>query len=89
MQYDFSSLLDQIYEGILAAVPWQRFAEGLRAALEARNVFITLHHDHDGGQDVFVSASEPECSATTGPSSAPFSSSAVHCQSAVPSIRKS
>lgn len=60
MQYDFSSLLDQIYEGISAAVPWQRFAEGLRAALEARNVFITLHHAHDGGQDVFVSASEPE-----------------------------
>ncbi len=59
MNDDFSDLLGLIYEGISTAVPWQGFAEGLRIALEARNVFVTLHHDHDDGQDVFVGAGEP------------------------------
>lgn len=60
MNDDFSDLLGLIYEGISTAVPWQGFAEGLRIALGARNVFVTLHHDHDDGQDVFVGAGEPE-----------------------------
>lgn len=59
MNHTFSKLLDLIYEGVSAELPWQAFAEGLRVALEARNVFITLHHDHHGGNDVFFGAGEP------------------------------
>lgn len=55
----FSDLLGLIYEGVSGEVPWRGFAEGLRVALEARNVFITLHHDHDDGHDVFVVTGEP------------------------------
>jgi len=56
---NFSTLVGLVYEGIAEVVPWQRFAEGLRVALEARNVFVTLHHADDGGSDVFVVAAEP------------------------------
>lgn len=59
MNDTFSDLLGLIYEGVSAEVPWQGFAEGLRVALDARNAFITLHHDHESGNDVFVGAGEP------------------------------
>ena len=59
MNDSFSALTDLIYEGVSDAVPWQGFAEGLRVALGARNVFVTLHHADDGGHDIFVGACEP------------------------------
>ncbi len=59
MSERFSALTDLIYEGVSDAVPWQGFAEGLRVALGARNVFVTLHHADDDGHDIFVGACEP------------------------------
>lgn len=55
-----SPLLALVYEGTCEATPWQSFAKGLRAALEARNVMITLHHVEAQGRDTYVMASPPD-----------------------------
>lgn len=49
-------LLHLLYQSIHDALPWQRFAEGLRQVLKARNVVITLHHVQQTGCDSYVMA---------------------------------
>lgn len=49
-------LLHLLYQSIQDALPWQRFAEGLRGLLRARNVVITLHHVQQTGCDSYVMA---------------------------------
>lgn len=61
-QYELSAsalpgdLLHLLYQSIQDALPWQRFAEGLRRLLVARNVIITLHHEQQAGYDSYVMA---------------------------------
>lgn len=52
-------LLGALYEGPLEVEPWASFAEGLRRALRARNVAITLHHVEGPIFDTYVMAAEP------------------------------
>lgn len=56
------NLVGLIYQGINETPPWQNFAEGLRTALQASHVAITLHYaeDEDEYGDIYVMASEPE-----------------------------
>lgn len=54
-----SALIDLVYEGPVEATPWQAFAEGLRVAMDARNVVITLHHVTGQGSDTYVMAGIP------------------------------
>lgn len=49
-------LLHVLYQSIQDDLPWQRFAEDLRRALQARNVVITLHHMQQAGYDSYVMA---------------------------------
>ncbi|MBV8248124.1 MAG: hypothetical protein JO200_06695 [Comamonas sp.] len=49
-------LLHLLYQSLQDALPWQRFAEGLRRLLGARNVVITLHHEQQTGCDSYVMA---------------------------------
>lgn len=55
-------LVELIYQGLNETPPWQNFAEGLRTALRASHVAITLHHAEDEGEhgDIYIMASEPE-----------------------------
>jgi hypothetical protein len=56
---EFLELIGLLYEGPVAADPWQGFAEGLRQRLNARAVIITLHHARGDLCDISVTAQEP------------------------------
>lgn len=62
MTHNFSTLIGLLYNGPMEENPWQGFAAGMRVALKARNVAITLHHATatDHRSDIYVMDSDPE-----------------------------